>query len=156
MPPVNEMNAKEPDKRAEACSATLVLRLKPGEEIFQAIEALLAKEQVRAGVITSFVGSLKTAHLRFADAPEGTMLSGPFEIISCTGVVALSGSHIHLGIADGAGQCRGGHLLPGSLVYTTVELVIQNLSQEWHFERKFCPLSGYEELAATAKDICKG
>ena len=79
------------------------------------------------------------------------MLSGPFEIISCTGVVALSGSHIHIGIADGAGQCLGGHLLPGSIVYTTVELVVQNLSQEWCFERKHCPLSGYEELAATRK-----
>ncbi|MBI5172236.1 MAG: DNA-binding protein [Candidatus Melainabacteria bacterium] len=151
MCPATEMGAKDPGKTESDSAKTLVLRLKPGEEIFQAIEALLADEQVQAGVITSLVGSLKTAHLRFADAPEGTMLSGPFEIISCTGVVALSGSHIHIGIADGAGQCRGGHLLPGSLVYTTVELVVQNLSQEWCFERKPCPLSGYEELAAKRK-----
>lgn len=151
MCPATEMGAKDPGKTESDSVETLVLRLKPGEEIFQAIEALLAEEQVQAGVITSLVGSLKTAHLRFADAPEGTMLSGHFEIISCTGVVALSGSHIHIGIADGAGQCRGGHLLPGSIVYTTVELVVQNLSQEWCFERKQCPLSGYEELAATRK-----
>lgn len=151
MCPATEMGAKDPGKTESDSVETLVLRLKPGEEIFQAIEALLAEEQVQAGVITSLVGSLKTAHLRFADAPEGTMLSGPFEIISCTGVVALSGSHIHIGIADGAGQCLGGHLLPGSIVYTTVELVVQNLSQEWCFERKHCPLSGYEELAATRK-----
>ena len=42
----------------------------------------------------------------------------------------------------------GGHLLPGSAVYTTAEIVLLILS-DLAFDRAPCPRSGYDELVVT-------
>lgn len=123
----------------------LVKRLKPGQELFSEIDALIAENQIKAGVILCLVGSLTKVNLRFANKEESTVLNGHFEIVSQTGVVSSAGSHIHLSVSDGDGTTYGGHLMPGSLVYTTVEMVVMKLT-DWDFQRIPCPLSGYEEL----------
>ncbi|MBN8660798.1 MAG: hypothetical protein BWY75_03198 [bacterium ADurb.Bin425] len=123
----------------------LVKRLKPGQELFSEIDALIAENQIKAGVILCLVGSLTKVNLRFANKEESTVLNGHFEIVSQTGVVSSAGSHIHLSVSDGDGTTYGGHLMPGSLVYTTVEMVVMKMT-DWDFQRIPCPLSGYEEL----------
>jgi predicted DNA-binding protein with PD1-like motif len=55
--------------------------------------------------------------------------------------------HIHLSVADGAGTVLGGHLLNGCLVFTTAEIVIGDISSEWHFERKLDDKTSYLELS---------
>lgn len=131
---------------------TLCQRLKPGEELFSAIEKLLQEKQIKAGVLLSAVGSLAHVSLRFADRQEATIVKGPLEIVSVTGTVAQSGCHIHVSVSDSNGQTTGGHLMPGSLVYTTVELVVLNLSSDHEFGREPCPLSGYDELVIKTRD----
>lgn len=126
-------------------------RLKPDEEIFTAIEALCQARKIEAGSILSMVGSVKNASLRFANQPDAAELRGPFEIVSVTGTVAMSGCHIHLAVADSSGTTLGGHMLSGALVYTTVELVILDLSESWEFTRSICSLSGFEELIVQEK-----
>ncbi len=55
-------------------------------------------------------------------------LYGKFEIVSLTGTLAESGSHLHAAISDNIGNIIGGHLKKGSIIYTTAEIVIGNKS----------------------------
>ena len=51
-------------------------------------------------------------------------------------------------ITDGEGRAFGGHLLPGSSVYTTAEIVLLALPG-LVFARQPCAASGYDELVVT-------
>lgn len=130
---------------------TIVKRLKPDQEIFAEIEALCLTEIIEAGVILSLVGSVKRAALRFANQENASEIEGPHEIVSVTGTVSKTGCHIHMSISNSEGTTIGGHLLPGAIVYTTVELVILDMSESHSFTRSLCPLSGFEELTVTTK-----
>ena len=96
---------------------TIVRRLKPNQEIFAEIESLCQTENIEAGVILSLVGSVKKAALRFANQENASEIDGPHEIVSVTGTVSKTGSHIHLSISDSEGTTIGGHLLPLSLIH---------------------------------------
>lgn len=122
-----------------------VLRLRPGQDLKAAIDTFLVENQIAAGCIATCVGSLRKAHLRFANQETGTILSGYFEIVSLTGVLSSSGSHYHIAIADEQGKVYGAHLLEGSEIYTTAELVLLQF-EEYKFERIMDQESGYPEL----------
>lgn len=124
---------------------TLLLRLRPSEDLRQALQRLARHHRLQAAVILSGVGSLAAAVLRFADQREGTRLEGPFEIVSITGTVARDGLHVHLAIADGNGRTLGGHLMAGCTIRTTCELALVELSG-WRMRRTFDRATGYREL----------
>lgn len=128
----------------------IALRLGPGEELHQALQALLEREQINSGFIMTCVGSLTEAQVRFADKPTPTKLEGKFEIVSLVGTVATSGSHLHIVLSDEEGRTIGGHLKPGNLVYTTAEIVIGVIT-DVEFSRQPDPKSGYNELVITPK-----
>ena len=91
------------------------------------------------------VGSLTHAALRYAGEEQTTEKSGKFDIVSLEGAVSVNGSHLHIAIADSHGQMTGGHLQYGSLVYTTAEVVIIELSG-LEFLRSHDASTGYREL----------
>jgi hypothetical protein len=101
-----------------------VLRLLPGQDLKQELEAFLAQAQIEAGWVMSCVGSLSCLCLRFANQDAGETRSGFFEILSLSGTLSIHGCHLHLCAADGSGQAWGGHLLAGNRIYTTAEIVI--------------------------------
>lgn len=121
------------------------LRLLPGIDLKKAIAEHCKAQQIKAGVILSGVGSLSQAQLRFATAKAGTILQGPFEIVSMTGTCSDQGLHVHLSIADSEGKVLGGHLMEGCLIYTTAEIVILDC-EEHVFQRSVDPTTGYLEL----------
>ncbi|MBU6450478.1 MAG: DUF296 domain-containing protein [Cyanobacteria bacterium REEB67] len=129
------------------------LRLMPGQDPYLVLQQLAAQKNIEAAVLLSAVGSLSKAALRFANRDRETLIEGPLEIVSATGVVSRHGMHLHLAAADGDGATRGGHLSPGSAVYTTCEIVLLDLSGEYVFERKPCLESGFDELSVTARRI---
>lgn len=123
-----------------------VIRLRPGEDLKRALETYVAKHDVEAAVILSCVGSLDVASIRFANRPDATTVPGKLEITSLVGTLAKSsGSHIHLTVSDDEGLARGGHLMDGSLVYTTAEIAIGELTHV-RFAREQDPTYGYHEL----------
>jgi predicted DNA-binding protein with PD1-like motif len=124
------------------------LRLQPGADLRQALEAWMGEQQERAGCVISAVGSLSVAQLRFAGAAEATAIHGELEILSLSGTLSPDGSHLHITIADSSGAVLGGHLCVGSMVRTTAELVI-GLLPEWRFSRELDPATGYPELRIT-------
>ena len=50
-----------------------------------------------------------------------------FEILSLTGTLSRKGIHVHISVADSAGNSLGGHLLDGNEVYYYVELVVAKI-----------------------------
>ncbi len=125
---------------------SIVERLKPGEELQSALKRIASAHKLKAGVVISAVGSLSSANLRFAGADEPTTIEGPLEVVSATGTISDTSMHVHLSASDSTGKTVGGHLMHGSKVFTTIELVIFDLSDEWTFDRKTDVQTTYLEL----------
>ena len=53
-------------------------RLKPGHDLKQEIQKLIAEKQIKAGWISTCAGSLTNYDIRFANQPEGSTGSGHF------------------------------------------------------------------------------
>ncbi|WP_419781916.1 PPC domain-containing DNA-binding protein [Maridesulfovibrio sp.] len=123
----------------------LALRLKPGQDLLLELENVVQEQGIEAACMLTCVGSLTRAVLRFANQPQTTELNGHFEIVSLTGVLSRHGSHFHVAISDGEGKTIGAHLMEGSRVYTTAEIVLGVLP-EYSFLRTFDPETGYPEL----------
>lgn len=124
-------------------------RLKPGQDLKAAIQELVNKKQIKAGWISTCVGSLTNYKIRFANQTNGSVDSGHFEIVSLTGTVSVNGSHLHISISDSTGKTTGGHLLEGCTVYTTAEIVILS-SNELVFKREKDGTTAWEELQVEA------
>lgn len=125
--------------------STHAFRLKPGEDLKAGIQKLVNEKQIKAGWISTGVGSLTNYNIRFANQPNGSMDSGHFEIVSLTGTVSVNGSHIHLSVSDSTGKTIGGHLMDGCKVYTTAEIVILS-TDDYEFLRKNDGSTPWEEL----------
>jgi len=121
------------------------LRLRPGEDPKAALDSFAQTHQLEAACVLTCVGSLRKAVLRFANQEQAVTLDGHFEIISLTGVFSMHGSHYHITISDGEGRTYGAHLMDGSEIYTTAEIVLAEL-ENVRFLRSFDPQTGYPEL----------
>lgn len=127
-------------------SRLLALRLRPGQDLRTELLRVVEQERLEAAAIVTCVGSLTKVTLRFANQPEGTVIEGHhLEIVSLVGTLGRAGSHLHLSVSDETGKTLGGHLLEGSAVYTTAELVLQVLD-DVRFLRAHDDLSTYDEL----------
>lgn len=123
-------------------------RLKPGEDLIAGLHQARQQSNTRAMAVVTCVGSLTSVWIRHANRPEGTLYRGHFEITSLAGTIDGEGEHLHLTITNGEGHAFGGHLLPGSSIYTTAEIVTVILP-DMAFTREPCVLSGYDELVVT-------
>lgn len=131
---------------------TIVRRLLPGSDLKRELESMVADSGVQSAVVLSLVGSLSAATLRLAGAAAANCIAGPLEIVAATGTLSQSGLHIHIAVAGVDGIARGGHLLPGCTVNTTVEAIICDMSDRWHFERIADEATGYKELVARSSE----
>lgn len=121
------------------------LRLRPGQDLRGELQRFAREKQLRAGFVASCAGSCTRTSVRYANQPAATVREGHFEIVSLTGTLAADGMHVHASFADSTGATFGGHLMDGSLVYTTAEIVIGELSQA-AFAREVDSTYGWHEL----------
>lgn len=121
------------------------IRLLPGDDLKNSIQALVTEKKIKAGYIATCAGSLTTYALRFANQPTVHSASGHFEIVSLTGTVSDNGSHIDISVSDSIGNTIGGHLAEGNIVYTTAEIVIIELPNHV-FTREKDGSTPWEEL----------
>lgn len=122
-----------------------VVRLLPGEDVRNELGDWAKRQGIEAAVLVSAVGSLSKAALRYGGRTEGALLEGDLEVCSMSGTLSKHGMHIHLAVADGQGRMTGGHLLPGSIVRTTLELAIQEIGGI-RMVRRPDERTGYEEM----------
>lgn len=121
------------------------LRLLPGHDLRQQLQAYVQQHQLQAGFVVTCCGSLTRYHLRFADQPTGQAAQGHFEIVSLTGTLSIHGLHLHMSVADEQGRTIGGHVLEGNIVYTTAEIVLGE-SEAHVFTREKDGSTAWEEL----------
>lgn len=125
---------------------THTFRLKPGQDLYNEIERMVADKKIEAGCVLCSVGSLTHANLRLANLEIPSMVEGHYEIVSLTGTLSTHGSHLHISISDSTGKTIGGHLMPGCIVFTTVELVLAEFAGVVYKRELLSDDSGYEEL----------
>lgn len=123
-----------------------VLRLEPGAEVRGSLRDWSEQMGLQAAVITSAVGSLSTAHLRYAGRADGVVTSTDLEVLSLSGTLSVHGMHLHLSVADREGRMLGGHMLDGCIVRTTLELAVQEVDGV-SLPRSKDPATGYDELS---------
>jgi hypothetical protein len=125
----------------EVKSRRFFVRLMPGTDLIPGIKALCAKHNIKAGAISTMLGSLR--QVRFVwpipdsvnkcglkyGAPK--TLEGPIELVSGTGVIGTmkdSGElavHLHASFSDSTSKMWGGHIVDeGNPVAVTIEVVI--------------------------------
>jgi predicted DNA-binding protein with PD1-like motif len=126
------------------------LRLLPGADLKVEIQNYLKKENIEAAAMLSSVGSLRQTKIRLAGAKDYFEENGLREILSLSGTLSLHGSHLHIALSNGQGQCIGGHLMDGCLINTTAELVIGEIPT-LVFKRTADASTGYAELQVEEK-----
>lgn len=124
-----------------------VLRLLPGDDVRGTLAAWCNERQVEAAAIVSAVGSVSCALLRYGGRSEGTRTEGDLEVCMLSGTLSRYGMHVHLAIADAQGAMVGGHLLEGTLVRTTLEIVVQEIGGV-RLLRRLDERTGFSELFA--------
>ncbi|MGD0160318.1 MAG: PPC domain-containing DNA-binding protein [Candidatus Bathyarchaeia archaeon] len=105
-------------------------RLLQSEDVFESIKDRAEKCGIRAGFFV-LIGTVKHAALGFyKDGKYETIrLEGPLEVVSCTGNVAVDEKgetviHAHIVVSNEKCEAFGGHLMKGSEVGATAELVM--------------------------------
>jgi hypothetical protein len=153
------------DVLVDACNL-VATRLHPNQDIICEIQRVAKEKKIGCGVIVCLVGSLEKAVIRRVfdprahhvvyDPQSGKKISGtkvydvvevegPLEIVSATGTVSRDmGTHVHVVLSNGKNMFSG-HLLEGSLVYTTVEMFIL-MMRGIASERTYDPSTGHKEL----------
>ena len=120
----------------------IAIRLKPGEDLKQSLLRYCIDQKIDAAYMLSCVGSLR-------QAAKGTVFERPLEIVSLEGTLSQYGVHLHIAVSDSEGQVIGGHLMDGSTIYTTAEIVL-GIVPNTIFKREIDPLTGYRELTITS------
>jgi len=105
-------------------------RIFEGEDLAEAIKKRVKQEGIKAGVFL-LIGTLKEAMLGYYKEGQYSpiRLDGPLEIASCMGNIAVDEKgeviiHAHLVVSNEKGEAFGGHLMNGSYVGATAELVM--------------------------------
>jgi Predicted DNA-binding protein with PD1-like DNA-binding motif len=117
----------------------IVLRLKPGTDLLGGIQAACERYQIHNGVVISAIGSL--ACVRFCDVealPEKKCGYGYGKVLELNDTIELTGAggvicsdadgninlHIHISMSDKTGKAYGGHLVEGTRVLMTADIVL--------------------------------
>ncbi len=130
----------------ESSSVAHILRLSPGEDPKVELMKYVTEKKLKAVSVVSAVGSLKETTIRYANQKDSVKLTGMREVVSLSGTLgSTSGSHLHLSVSDGTGVTLGGHLVEGSKVYTTLEVVLLSYP-DVEFTRVLDPKTTYDEL----------
>ena len=123
----------------------LPLRLVPGNDLRPTLEALVRQAFPNGAFVVCGIGSLCDPQLRLAGADEATRFAGDHEILTLSGTVTPQGAHLHMSIGSATGEVRGGHVVQGNFVRTTVEILLVEAS-EWSMSRALDARTGYSEL----------
>ncbi len=108
----------------------LFSRILENEDLIVAVRMRAKENRVNAGFFV-LIGSLKNAVVGYyKDGKyEQIRLDGPLEIVSCMGNVAVDENreviiHSHMVVSNEKGEAFGGHLMDGSYVGVTAELIM--------------------------------
>ena len=103
---------------------SICLRLRRGDDLLLSIRQLAAREGLRCAVVLSGVGCVTEARVRDASGVTVRHIAEPCEIVSLNGTVSAARCHLHIALAREDLSTLGGHLMEGTIINTTCELVL--------------------------------
>jgi predicted DNA-binding protein with PD1-like motif len=106
-----------------------ILRVDPGEDVLESVQAFLKEAGIRQAVVMGGYGTLAAYHLHWVThnrIPTENAFGrgyGGMEILTMNGLVVDGEPHIHVALStpDGA---FGGHLEPGCIAYVLCEVFL--------------------------------
>lgn len=130
---------------------TICCRLHRGDDLREKIEQIAKEQKIAAGVVLSGVGCVSRARVRDASGVNVRQIDEHCEIVSLNGTVSAARCHIHIALSKEDLSTVGGHLMPGCIVNTTVELVLGILEGvEYGVEQD--AETGYDEIVFRETD----
>lgn len=119
----------------------VALRLQPGTDVLLGLTEACNRAGINNGVILSGIGSLDgVKYCNPVELPtkagygygEVLHLTGPIELTSAAGIICHDDEgntnlHVHIGLSDRYGNAHGGHLVEGTKVLLTVDVVIAEI-----------------------------
>ena len=118
----------------------VVVRLKHGTDLLDGLNKAVEKERIKNAVILSGVGSLTGYHVHTVDNttfPTKNIFfkaEGPQDLLSVNGYVIDGRIHAHITFSDEE-KALGGHLEPGTSVFTFAIITIGVLEEDANLRR---------------------
>ena len=120
----------------------IAVRLKPGTDVLLGLQEACERNGINNGVILSAIGSLQDPHFcNPVELPtkagygygETLHLTGPIELTSASGIICHDDEgntnlHVHMTVTDRHGNAHGGHLVEGTKVLLTTDVVIAEIN----------------------------
>jgi predicted DNA-binding protein with PD1-like motif len=106
-------------------------KLKHGNDLLEEITEFCGQKGIRLGRISA-IGAVQKARIGFYNQAireyQFLDLDQPLEITSLTGNISIKDGqsmvHAHITLADENGNCYGGHLAPGTMIFAC-ELILE-------------------------------
>lgn len=123
-----------------------LLRLKPNQDIKLELLRYAQERNIKTASIVSAVGSVSSMKVRIADGETIVSDDQNREVLSLRGTLINGKIHAHIGAISTRMDVFGGHLMEGSIVHTTMEVTLLDLSEDIQAKRIFDSETGYDEL----------
>jgi hypothetical protein len=146
------LNGREGAKGMEhtRSGSDIFLRLDPGDELHESIQAVCVSEGVSGAAITSGIGRVRATDVGYLgddSVYHRVVLEEANELLSMQGNVSvLDGkpfTHIHIVLSDDDHVVHGGHLF-SSIVHVTAELHLRILEKNVRIPMTRCSVPGSE------------
>ena len=119
----------------------IALRLKPGTDVLLGLQEACERNGINNGVILSAIGSLNgVQYCNPVELPtkagygycEFLHLTGPIELTNASGIICHDDEgntnlHVHISLSDRHGNAHGGHLVEGTKVLLTVDVILAEI-----------------------------
>ena len=120
----------------------IALRLTPGTDVLLGLTEACKRAGINNGVILSGIGSLNgVQYCNPVELPpkagygygETLHLTGPIELTNASGIICHDDEgntnlHVHMTVTDRHGNAHGGHLVEGTKVLLTTDVVIAEIN----------------------------
>jgi hypothetical protein len=118
----------------------VVVRLKNQVDMLEGLRTAVAREKIKNAVILSGVGSLVSYHVHvvsntvFPATNAFFTAEGPFDLLTTNGYILDGRVHAHISFAN-TQKAMGGHLEPGTRVFTFVIVTLGVLEDDTSLKR---------------------
>ncbi|CAM2793173.1 DUF296 domain-containing protein [Vibrio mytili] len=123
----------------------IAIRLTKGADLKQSLAKIVSDCDIQAGSVASCVGCISELKIRLAGAETELHKVELFEIVSMMATLTPDHQHVHISVSDHNGKVWGGHLMEGTMIDTTAELIIHHYPG-LSFYREMDESTGYSEL----------
>ena len=122
-----------------------VFRLTKGQDLYKSILEYCKENNIESGIAASAVGCVYVARVRDATGINIETIYENLEIVGVMGTVSKNRLHLHISLSKEDLSVIGGHLVEGTFINTTCEIVILELDS-YSFDKEFDENTGYNEL----------